>query len=62
MVKIVDITQLVGGITSFRTEIDSVDTKPTLQERYEHYKNLGNGGASGSSEIAPTTETAANTE
>jgi len=40
MVKIVETTELSGGLTSFRTEIGTVDTGKTLDDRYEHYKRL----------------------
>ena len=40
MVKIIEMTKLTPGLTSFRTEIGSIDTGKTLQDRYQHYKNL----------------------
>jgi hypothetical protein len=42
MVKITETTHLSGSVTSFRTEIGTVDTKKTLQDRYQHYKDLLN--------------------
>jgi hypothetical protein len=40
VVKLVETTELAGGLTSFRTEIDVVDTSTSLEARYQHYKNL----------------------
>lgn len=40
VVKIVETTELTGGLTSFRTEIDVVDTSTSLGTRYKRYKNL----------------------
>ena len=40
MVKIIETTELTGGLTSYRTELGEVDTSLSLATRYEHYKNL----------------------
>lgn len=40
MVRIIETTELISGLTSFQTEIESVDTSASLQERYERYKSM----------------------
>jgi len=40
VVKIIETTELTGGLTSYRTELGEVDTSLSLATRYEHYKNL----------------------
>jgi hypothetical protein len=39
--KLIETTELTGGLTSFRTDIGpKVDTLTSLGERYQHYKDL----------------------
>jgi hypothetical protein len=40
MVKIIEMTELTPGLTSFRTQIGSIDTGKTLQDRYQYYRDL----------------------
>jgi hypothetical protein len=40
MVKLVEATELTGQLTSFHTELGTVDTTTSLQERYDRYKSL----------------------
>ncbi len=40
MIKVIETTQLINGLTSFRTEVDDIDTTSSLQESYERYKKL----------------------
>lgn len=40
MIKIIETTELISGLTSFQTEIETVDTSASLQERYERYRSM----------------------
>ena len=40
LTKLIETTQLITGLTSFRTEVDDIDTTSSLQESYERYKKL----------------------
>jgi len=58
MVKIIETTQLISGLTSFHTEIESVDTSASLQERYERYKNMAEGDSTPDAGSVTTSESA----
>jgi hypothetical protein len=40
MAKIVVTTKLTGGLISFRTELDKVDTTASLGTLYQRYKKM----------------------
>jgi hypothetical protein len=40
MAKLIETTELSDQLTSFHTELGTVDTTRSLQERYERYKSL----------------------
>jgi hypothetical protein len=40
MAKIIETTKLTGGLTSFRTELDRVDTTASLGTLYQRYKKM----------------------
>jgi hypothetical protein len=40
VVKIIEITELADGLTSFRTEVDAIDASLSLEDRYQRYKEL----------------------
>ena len=43
MVKIIETTELIDGLISYRTELEKVDTSVSLGTRYQRYKDLLNG-------------------
>jgi hypothetical protein len=45
MVKIIETTELIDGLTSYRTELEKVDTSVSLGARYQQYKDLLNGSS-----------------
>jgi hypothetical protein len=45
MVKIIETTELIDGLTSYRTELEKVDTSVSLGTRYQRYKDLLSGNS-----------------
>ena len=40
LAKLIETTELTDKFTSFHTELESVDTTKSLQDRYDRYKTL----------------------